>query len=71
MWWVVVGIGSLQHHLTGNRVGVVRGPVDGAAPDGCVWIALKRGGAFGYTVRVVPTHPLVVSPAELGVVATA
>jgi starch phosphorylase len=34
-------------------------------------VALDRSGPFGYTVRVVPTHPLLVSPAELGVVALA
>lgn len=34
-------------------------------------VALGRPGPFGYTVRVVPTHPLLVAPAELGVVALA
>ncbi|MGI9824076.1 alpha-glucan family phosphorylase [Agromyces sp. Marseille-Q5079] len=34
-------------------------------------IVLDRAGAFGYTVRVVPRHPLLVSPAELGLVALA
>jgi starch phosphorylase len=34
-------------------------------------IALARSGAFGYTVRVLPRHDLLVSPAELGVVAFA
>ncbi|WP_344201951.1 alpha-glucan family phosphorylase [Pseudolysinimonas kribbensis] len=33
-------------------------------------ITLERPGAFGYTVRVVPTHPLLASPAELGLIAT-
>ncbi|WP_344369245.1 alpha-glucan family phosphorylase [Agromyces tropicus] len=40
----------------------------------CVYtgtIRLDRAGAFGYTVRVVPRHPLLVSPAELGLVAVA
>jgi len=32
-------------------------------------VQLGRSGAFGYTVRVVPRNPLLVSPAELGVVA--
>ena len=32
-------------------------------------VALGRSGAFGYTVRVVPRHDLLASPAELGVVA--
>ncbi|WP_232679349.1 alpha-glucan family phosphorylase [Nocardioides sp. R-C-SC26] len=30
---------------------------------------LDRAGAFGYTVRVVPQHPLLISPAELGLLA--
>ncbi|MFC5730696.1 MULTISPECIES: alpha-glucan family phosphorylase [Nocardioides] len=34
-------------------------------------VELGRSGPFGYTVRVVPTHPLLVAPAELGVVASA
>jgi len=32
-------------------------------------VTLGRSGAFGYTVRVVPRHGLLASPAELGVVA--
>ena len=31
-------------------------------------VPLERTGAFGYTVRVVPTHPQLVSPVELGLV---
>ncbi|GAA3510851.1 glycosyltransferase family 1 protein [Actinocatenispora rupis] len=31
-------------------------------------VPLAHAGAFGYTVRVVPTHPLLSSPAELGLV---
>lgn len=34
-------------------------------------VVLDRAGAFGYTVRVVPRHPLLLSAAELGLVATA
>ncbi len=34
-------------------------------------VRLYRSGSFGYTVRVVPRHPLLVSAAELGLVATA
>ena len=34
-------------------------------------IPLRRAGAFGYTVRVLPIHPLLANPAELGLVATA
>jgi len=33
-------------------------------------IPLRRTGAFGYTVRVLPSSELLASPAELGVVAT-
>jgi starch phosphorylase len=33
-------------------------------------ITFERPGAFGYTVRVVPNHPLLASPAELGLVTT-
>jgi starch phosphorylase len=32
-------------------------------------VPLSRTGAFGYTVRVVPSHPLMASPAELGLIA--
>jgi alpha-glucan phosphorylases len=32
-------------------------------------VPLDRTGAFGYTVRVVPAHPLMASPAELGLIA--
>ncbi len=34
-------------------------------------VALDRTGGFGYTVRVVPTHPNLVSPVELGLVRVA
>ena len=32
-------------------------------------IPLTRAGSFGYTVRVLPNHPLLSSPVELGLVA--
>ena len=32
-------------------------------------VTLDRTGPFGYTVRVLPTHELLASPAELGLVA--
>ena len=32
-------------------------------------VSLAHAGAFGYTVRVLPRHPLLASDAELGVVA--
>ncbi len=34
-------------------------------------VPLARAGSFGYTVRVVPKHPLLVSPAELGLITVA
>jgi starch phosphorylase len=34
-------------------------------------VRLRRTGPFGYTVRVLPSHPLLASPAELGLVANA
>ncbi|MER5930008.1 alpha-glucan family phosphorylase [Streptomyces sp. NPDC002054] len=32
-------------------------------------LALDRTGPFGYTVRILPTHPLLATPAELGLLA--
>lgn len=48
-------------------------PVGGADTEGR-WVyegplALDRTGPFGYTVRVLPAHPLLASGAELGLVA--
>ncbi len=34
-------------------------------------VPLSRAGSFGYNVRVVPHHPLLANPAELGLIATA
>ncbi|QEO15765.1 glycosyltransferase family 1 protein [Agromyces intestinalis] len=34
-------------------------------------VVLDRAGSFGYTVRVIPKHPLLLSAAELGLVAVA
>jgi starch phosphorylase len=34
-------------------------------------VTLDRSGTFGYTVRVVPNHPLLATPAELGLLASA
>lgn len=34
-------------------------------------VQLDRSGTFGYTVRVVPDHPLLATPAELGLLASA
>ncbi|WP_173924259.1 alpha-glucan family phosphorylase [Agromyces sp. Marseille-P2726] len=60
---------------------VLLGPAEGGASDASAGAAgpklytgevvLDRAGSFGYTVRVVPRHPLLTSPAELGLVAVA
>ena len=34
-------------------------------------VRLDRSGSFGYTVRIVPNHALLATPAELGLLATA
>jgi starch phosphorylase len=34
-------------------------------------VPLERPGAFGYTVRVLPRHPLLATEAELGAVTVA
>ena len=34
-------------------------------------VPLRKAGPFGYTVRVLPNHPLLANPAELGLVAAA
>jgi starch phosphorylase len=34
-------------------------------------VPLRRTGAFGYTVRVMPRHEMLAAPAELGLIATA
>jgi starch phosphorylase len=45
---------------------------EGAAVDGVTTftgvLPLTVTGTFGYTVRVVPTHPQLVSPVELGLI---
>jgi glycogen phosphorylase len=51
-------------------------PLELASEDGAPvvfagTVPLARAGSFGYTVRVVPRHPLLASPAELGLVAVA
>jgi len=34
-------------------------------------VPLAKAGSFGYNVRVVPRHPLLATPAELGLIAVA
>jgi starch phosphorylase len=46
--------------------------LDGATPGLAIYagtVPLARSGSFGYTVRVVPDHPLLASDAELGLIA--
>jgi starch phosphorylase len=54
------------------KVSLSPGP---AGPDGTYTfsgaIPLERSGAFGYAVRVVPDHPLLVASTDLGLVANA
>ena len=44
---------------------------DGATAVFAGTVPLARAGSFGYTVRVVPNHALLASPAELGLIAVA
>ena len=57
--------------LAGERSVIRLSPVTGAT-DGVTHftgtLPLTVTGSFGYTVRVVPTHPQLVSPVELGLV---
>ena len=43
----------------------------GAAATFSGAVPLGRAGGFGYNVRVVPRHPLLVNPAEMGLIAVA
>ncbi|HMA47140.1 MAG TPA: alpha-glucan family phosphorylase, partial [Frankiaceae bacterium] len=57
-----------QIHDPSTRSLAPVGPSDGAYRfEGT--LPLDRTGSFGYTVRVLPRHPLLASPAELGLVA--
>ncbi|WP_404311258.1 alpha-glucan family phosphorylase [Agrococcus terreus] len=71
---VVAGAVSEEGELRGTRTYPLA--PSGAAPDDGTTafeadIAVPRAGTFGYTVRVVPTHPMLASDAELGLVAYA
>ena len=49
-------------------------PADGESSEGTVFrgtVPLDKAGSFGYTVRVLPRHELLASPAELGLVVSA
>jgi starch phosphorylase len=43
-------------------------PAPGAAARYSGEVELGRPGSFGYTVRVLPRHPLLASPAEMGLI---
>jgi starch phosphorylase len=45
--------------------------VDGDLTEFAATVTLSSAGSFGYNVRVVPKHPLLASPAELGLIAVA
>ncbi len=74
---------DVQVELVSGRAGdgdqlsdVTRTPLTPAGAEDNVTVyqgtvALDRAGAFGYSVRVTPHHPLLANPAELGLVATA
>jgi starch phosphorylase len=44
---------------------------DGDLTEFAASVTLSSAGSFGYNVRVVPKHPLLASPAELGLIAVA
>ena len=56
--------------LTPDSTGAVEGAGAGLVQFGGT-VTLSHAGSFGYTVRVTPRHPGLVSEAELGLVATA
>ncbi len=61
--------GDTLHDL--DRIELVPGDVNGSTVPFTGTVALTRSGSFGYNVRVVPRHPLLASPAELGLIAVA
>jgi starch phosphorylase len=68
----VYGAVDAEDRLTGLRTVPLRdvGAINGTTRyEGDV--PLDRTGSFGYTVRALPKNPLLVSPAELGLVASA
>ncbi len=61
--------------VSGQTVAATRNQSDRADDAGAVQfggsVTLDRAGGFGYNVRVVPKHPLLASPAELGLIVLA
>jgi len=80
---VVYGKSLANDELSGVHTLALEAVVDPDAADGSDTpenggatlftgtVALDRGGAFGYTVRVVPKNDLLVSSAEMGLIAVA
>jgi len=60
---------SLADDSIGEPVRTTLALAAGGGYEGVV--TLDRAGAFGYSVRVVPSHPLMTNSAELGLVAVA
>lgn len=54
-----------------NPVSLPLDPTPGVPGEYQGTVALTRAGAFGYTVRVVPKHPLLRNAAELGLISIA
>ena len=59
----VVDVQRAELELTSHELGAAA-TFSGAVP-------LSRAGGFGYNVRVVPRHPLLANPAELGLISVA
>ncbi|MBW4033372.1 MAG: glycosyltransferase family 1 protein [Acidobacteria bacterium] len=56
-----------------EAIELVLDQLDAATPGLAIYagtVPLARSGSFGYTVRVVPDHPMLASDAELGLIAT-
>ncbi|GAA4365927.1 alpha-glucan family phosphorylase [Agromyces bauzanensis] len=74
---VVYGRSRVDESIEGARRVALQPAVPDAAADTSGprlytgTVVLDRAGAFGYTVRVVPRHPLMLSAAEFGLVAVA
>ncbi|WP_202980157.1 hypothetical protein, partial [Escherichia coli] len=67
---VVAGTVSEEGELRQvRRFALAHSGVDGQTQRFEAAIELPRAGSFGYTVRVVPRHPMLASDAELGLVA--
>jgi starch phosphorylase len=68
---IVHGVIDSEDSLVGTTAGSMEcaETYDGGRYRFDAYVILDHAGAFGYTVRVLPKNPLLVSAAELGVVA--